>query len=239
MSLQADTRSSAARSRHACARRAPQVAFMGMSSATTIRNTDPDLPPGSPKVPPLAHTRQRTTATPGGPLWCRLPPIDGRGPVAVVTRLVAACSVPSVRWRILATAVTIGCSLAGCAGGEVRGDSPPAAATRAFFAGIAHGDQAATCRGLTRSAVEDLRDDLLLWDSSCGELVQFIHDALTPRQRAALLQLKIRRVTVHGDRAEIADRDLDAPSVLGKSVDDGHPIQLMRIGGRWKITSLT
>ncbi len=100
----------------------------------------------------------------------------------------------------------------------------------------AAGKDEVVCAQLTA----ELRDRLVRESpesESCEALVDELADALSDEEKRALDRLEIRHVHVDGDRAEVHDRDVSAPKPWVRD-DNGEPIVLRRVDGRWLIEDM-
>ena len=103
---------------------------------------------------------------------------------------------------------------------------------RAWLNRLAAGD-ASACELLTYEARLRLVDERY---GACFMFVSQFASGLTDEQRAAFVRVGFRRVRVRRGRAEIHDRDRFVPAALvGVLADNGRPMVLRRVRGRWEI----
>lgn len=71
---------------------------------------------------------------------------------------------------------------------------------------------------------------------ACFMAVDRFAASITPEERRAFSKVRVRRVTVSGTRATIADRDLITPPELHRlNPVNGQPMILRRVNGKWRI----
>ncbi len=132
--------------------------------------------------------------------------------------------------------------LAGC-GDEASDEDKVENTVTGFFDNVADGEGQAACARLTDSAVEELSAAafLLQAPASCQEAVELTHKQLGDEEKNALKSADVQRVTVTGDRATVADRDIKVDLEGQSSVfrnNDPKPLELQRSGDDWRISSL-
>jgi hypothetical protein len=145
-----------------------------------------------------------------------------------------------IRRRALATTLAVAATSAtACGGGTDAGDQVEET-LHGWFRDIAHGNGKSGCARLTTNArrqfAEQFGDPQ---DVGCDGAVAILNDELPPDVKNALTQVRVRRVDVHGDHAEIADADVEFPRPLVRSRDvNEHPTVFRRIDGRWLLEDL-
>jgi hypothetical protein len=112
-----------------------------------------------------------------------------------------------------------------------------------FFDNVADGEGQAACARLTDSAVKELSAAafLLQAPASCQEAVELTAKQLGDEEKKALKSADVSRVTVTGERATVADTDIEVDLEGQSSVfrnNDPKPIELQKSGDDWKISSL-
>ena len=135
----------------------------------------------------------------------------------------------------LATAVTVFAIDDDGTGGEA---GKAAATAEAFYHHVADRDGESTCELMTpagRADFEGLAAGLL----PCEDLV--VDLSITDRDREVMRGIRIRHVTVRGDRATISPRDVTMPGGADRLrlFPDDHPATLRRVGGRWLLEDVT
>lgn len=138
----------------------------------------------------------------------------------------------------LVAAVTV----AGCGGSESDEDKVESAVT-GFFANVADGEGKTACARLTDSAVKELSAAafILQAPASCEEAVELTTKQLGDEEKKALRSARVERVTVTENKATVADNDIEVDLEGQSSVfrnNDPNPIELVKSGDDWKISSL-
>ena len=153
----------------------------------------------------------------------------------------------SVSWRGrlavgLLVVLTAAVVLAGC--GDSASDEDQVADTiTGFFENVADGNGQAACARLTDAAVKELSAAafLLQAPASCQEAVELTTKQLGDEEKQALKSASVQRVTVTGDKATVADNDIQVDLEGESSVfrnNDPNPIELEKSDDDWKISSL-
>lgn len=146
------------------------------------------------------------------------------------------------RTGVVLVLLITGMGLAGCGGSESAEDEVKSTVT-GFFDDVAGGKGEAACARLTGSAVQELSAAafLLQAPASCPEAVKLVNDQLGNDEKAALRSAKVNRATITGDKATVADSDiqleLDGRSGLFRN-NDPKPLALEKSGDDWRISSL-
>lgn len=151
----------------------------------------------------------------------------------------------SGRRRLLAVLLAVLAALIGLAGcGDEESDEDKAEKTiTGFFDNVADGEGQAACARLTDSAVKEISAAafLLQAPASCQEAIELTSKQLGDEEKEALKSADVGRVTVTGDRATVADTDIQVDLEGQSSVfrnNDPKPIELQKSGDDWKISSL-
>lgn len=143
---------------------------------------------------------------------------------------------------VLAALLVAVIGVAGCGESESDEDKVEATVT-GFFDDVAGGKGDAACARLTGSAVRELSAAafLLQAPASCPEAIKLVNDQLSDDEKDSLKSAKVNRAIVTGDRATVADSDieveLEGQSGLFRN-NDPKPWQLEKAGDDWKISSL-
>ncbi len=116
------------------------------------------------------------------------------------------------------------------------GASGPAEAVQALYSAMSEGDGRAACEATTaslqRAFVKAEREAHAEWKQlSCGEMRSKLIEEYPARLRRAFAQLKIKRVTVRGDRAKVIHQ---IPGSGPPPVDTS--VRVVRENGAWKVT---
>jgi len=145
-----------------------------------------------------------------------------------------------LRTTTLATAATLAATaLAACGGTPPSDEEAVRATTLGFLAELAEGDEHA-CERLTNDGRRQLdgRAELLGLDG-CAGIVAAIAAEYSDADREAMRELRIRKITIAGDRATVRDHDFEIPAELdGQLAIDDRPTVLRRQGGVWKLEEL-
>jgi uncharacterized protein YhfF len=130
-------------------------------------------------------------------------------------------------------AATAAAAAAAFAGGDDAGTDQRAvrAVAEAFIRSVAEGDAKRTCALLTERA----RDELVAERGEC-EAVFALLMSLMEEEQEAYHRIKVRRVRVDGDRAEMRREDVDLPPELERpGVQPWGDTRFRQIDGEWKI----
>ncbi|MDQ6798445.1 MAG: hypothetical protein M3011_10600 [Actinomycetota bacterium] len=133
--------------------------------------------------------------------------------------------------------------VAGACGGS-KSDADKAKTTvSSFFSDVGDGKGPAACALLTDAAVKELSSAafLLRPPSSCTDAIETFHKVLTADDKKSLKSTKVKKVTVTGGTATVADNDiaLKAGGEVGLFRNSSpKPLTLEKVGGDWKISSL-
>jgi len=112
-----------------------------------------------------------------------------------------------------------------------------------FFAAVGDGKGPAACALLTDAAVKELSSAafLLRPPSSCVDAIETFHKVLSSDDKKSLKSTKVKKVTISGGTATVADNDIELKS--GGEVglfrnSSPKPLSLEKVGGAWKISSI-
>ena len=146
--------------------------------------------------------------------------------------------------RLLAVFLVVLAAALGVAGcGEESEEDKVESTITDFFDSVADGQGQNACARLTDSAVKELSAAafLLQAPASCQEAVERTAKQLDDEEKKALKSATVNRVTVTGNRATVADTDIQVDLEGQSSVfrnNDPNPIELQKSGDDWKISSL-
>jgi len=112
-----------------------------------------------------------------------------------------------------------------------------------FFADVGDGKGPAACALLTDAAVKELSSAafLLRPPSSCADAIETFHKILSSDDKKSLKSTKVKKVTVTGTTATVADNDiaLKAGGEVGLFRNSSpKPLTLEKVGSDWKISSI-
>ena len=145
-----------------------------------------------------------------------------------------------LRTTTLATAAALAVtSLAACGGGPISEEDRVRDAALGFMVELTNGDTDA-CGRLTTDGRRQLdgRAELFGLDG-CGAFVEAVAKEYSDADRKAMREMRIRRVSIRGDRAIVRDQDFAAPAALdGQLAVNDRPTVLRRTHGNWKIEDL-
>lgn len=144
-----------------------------------------------------------------------------------------------LRPSIIATSAALAVAGLSACGGTASDEERVRGVALAFMTELAEGD-ANACERLSDDGRRQLesRAELLGLDG-CEALVVAVRNEYSDADRAAIRQLRIRRVSVKGDRATVRDRDVTVPDELdGQLAIDDRPLILRKHGADWKIEDL-
>jgi hypothetical protein len=132
---------------------------------------------------------------------------------------------------------------AGC--GESDSDEEAVKSTVAgFLEDVADGDGGAGCARLTEAGVREFSSAafFLQAPATCPEAIKVANGQLSDDQKKALRTAKVNRVTVSGERATVADSDIELDVEGDGSIlflnNDPKPFQLEKSGDSWRIASV-
>lgn len=133
--------------------------------------------------------------------------------------------------RIAMTALAIACTAAiGCGGGE-GGDSPDEQvrkAARDYLTALAAGNGRRACATLTEEAKEQAVEEVTAAfatapEMTCAQAVRELSVDLVPADERVLLNPKVGKVSVRGDRATV---EVDRLT---------RPVPMQRVGDVWRV----
>jgi hypothetical protein len=142
-----------------------------------------------------------------------------------------------LRSTTLATAATLALSALTACGGEPRSDEDKVRAQALdFMSELLHGDTDA-CDRLSKDGRRQVDSRAAFLDlDGCEAFVKEVEAEYSDADRDAVRKVRIRRVTIEGDRATIRDRDIVVPAELeGQVTLDERPVVLRRQRGEWKL----
>jgi len=129
-----------------------------------------------------------------------------------------------------------GLSATAC-GGESDADDVRTVWLRAQVA-VAKGDGHTACALMTKRAQHEVAmSDPLHWDAfDCPGVIALDAPDFTPAQLRAVRDLKVRRVSIDGNRATVRDQDIDFPQIFEDQVPERQPMVFRRgSDGSWKV----
>lgn len=135
-------------------------------------------------------------------------------------------------------AAVSGLSLSACGSGPPADQRAVIDAVHAFHRDVADGRYESACRRVTGRVVTELRRGLDRPGADCSELMNDLWLEFSPAQWEALVHVKVRKATIRGRHAEIADADVELPSILHPETVDGNPTLLVWVDGGWKLEHL-
>ena len=145
-------------------------------------------------------------------------------------------------YRLAVVGLAVAVVLAGCSSGKSEQDKAKDAVTT-FFAAVADNKGDVACIRLTPAGVDQVGRAafLLRTPGSCPDAIKALNRQLDPNDKKALKSAKVTKVVVNGERATVAQSDIQikvsGQSSLFHSSTSG-PIQLEKVAGDWKISSL-
>jgi hypothetical protein len=145
-----------------------------------------------------------------------------------------------IRRTALATTLAVAVASATACGGGTDASDQVKETLHAWFRDIAHGNGKSGCARLTTNARRQFAEQFGDPEAvDCDGAVAILNDELTPDVKTALTRVRVRRVDVRGDRAEIDDADVEFPRRLVRSREvNEHPTVFRRIDGRWLLEDL-
>ena len=147
---------------------------------------------------------------------------------------------PLLRGITCITTAALALSAVAACGGRAGSDEDRVRETTlTFHEQLARGD-ADACEHLTADGRRQLDGRAKLFDlDGCDELVQAVAAEYSAADRRAMSELRIRKVTIHGDRATVRDQDITVPAELDGQLEiNDAPTVLRRERGDWKIENL-
>jgi len=153
-------------------------------------------------------------------------------PTPLRTRLVRATA------GLVAIVVVAG----GCGGSQSDADKAKATVSK-FFSDVGDGKGPAACALLTDAGVKELTTAafLLRPPSSCADAINMYNKILSSDDKKSLKSTKVKKVTVTGSTATVADNDiqLKAGGEVGLFRNSSpKPLTLDKVGSDWKISSI-
>lgn len=119
---------------------------------------------------------------------------------------------------------------------QSRAEKDARAAFEGFLHALAVGDGERVCAVLAPTARKQFFPNLAVEDADCKGEVALTAFQLSDAQEAALRRARVRKVSVDGDRAEIANRDIEIGEPFVRTDEhDERPTVLRRVRGRWLI----
>lgn len=150
---------------------------------------------------------------------------------------------PCRRRATRVVAIVVAAAAVGACSTKVSDEDKVKDVVTGFFSAVADGNGTVACAKLTASAVNELSAAafLLQAPASCPEAIERLNRQLSSDDKKALDSAEVRRVTVTGDTAVVADADISL-RISGQSSlfrnNNPAPITIDRIGDDWKISSL-
>jgi hypothetical protein len=129
----------------------------------------------------------------------------------------------------LATVLAIACAgLAGCGGGDDGGGGPEEEvrkAVRDYLTAIASGNGERACSTLTNEAQERIVEEVTAafaepGELGCGDAIQELSADIAPEVKPVLLNPKVEKVSIQGDRATAEVQKLAEPTTLERIRED-------------------
>jgi hypothetical protein len=145
-----------------------------------------------------------------------------------------------IRRTALAATLTVAAASATACGGGTDASDQVKETLHGWFRDVAHGNGRSGCARLTSNARRQFaRQFGEPEDVDCDGAVAILNDELPPEVKTALTQVRVGRVDVRGDHAQIEDADVEFPRPLVRSRDvNEHPTVFRRIDGRWLLEDL-
>ena len=168
----------------------------------------------------------------------RLP--DHRFRRAVQRRRPEVTEDPLLRGITCITTAALTLTVAAACGGRADSDQEGVRETTlTFHEQLARGD-AGACKRLTADGRRQLDGRAKLFGlDGCDELVEAVAAEYSAADRRAMGELRIRKVTIDGDRATVRDQDVVVPAELDGQLEiNDAPTVLRRERGDWKIEDL-
>jgi hypothetical protein len=142
-----------------------------------------------------------------------------------------------MRRSALAAVLITSVALLGC-GGSGGGDEQAVKTTvTQFMAALANGDGAKACSLATAQAQQRLTAQGAQAGTSCPAIISAISKRLPPQIKQGLQTAKVKKASVNGDTATVADKDISSSAGnLGPFLGGGSTT-LKKENGTWKLSS--
>ncbi|HEX8082664.1 MAG TPA: hypothetical protein VF529_00130 [Solirubrobacteraceae bacterium] len=128
-----------------------------------------------------------------------------------------------------------------CGAGDA-GDAEDAVAdaVRGWMRDVADGNGKSGCARLTAKARRQLVEEIIPWDGRCEGAVFLLSSDLSDEVRDALRRVRVKRVRIRGDRAEVRDTDVEFPARVHQMLEESSPtkVVLRRVDGKWLLEDL-
>jgi hypothetical protein len=140
---------------------------------------------------------------------------------------------------VIATLAVAGCG--GGGGGSSADEKAAEQSARTFLAAFANGNGTVACGLVTPSGQHVLEGEVAAQAGTvgtigCVKIIGLLAGALPASVRDALRTAQIKKVTVNGNTAKIANKDLTSTSgSLSAFLSSGGPTVLVKQNGVWKI----
>jgi hypothetical protein len=144
--------------------------------------------------------------------------------------------------RLAVVGLAVAVVLAGCSSGKTDQDKAKDAVTT-FFAAVADNKPDVACVRLTPTGMEQISRAafLLRTPGTCLDAIKALNRQLDSSDKKALRSAKVTKVVVNGERATVAQSDIQikvsGQSSLFRSSTNGS-LRLEKVAGDWKIASL-